>query len=106
MDGCRYDHDDMSLVDPSMNLLLCQLQELPCLSLVLICLGFIMRLIESTCPSLYLTNLDLLLYKRTEGTGKIHARLEASICVEFPSLWEIASFLKLIWRDIDGELDI
>ena len=36
LDGCRDDHDDMPLVDPSMNLPSCQLQELPCLSLVLL----------------------------------------------------------------------
>ena len=38
-------HDYMPLVDLSVNLLPCQLQELPCLSLVLIILEFIIRLI-------------------------------------------------------------
>ena len=36
VDGFIDDHDDLSLVDLSMNLPPCQLQELPCLSLVLI----------------------------------------------------------------------
>ena len=61
LDCCRYDHDDLPMVDPSMNLPPCQLQELPCLSLVLICLEFIICLIESACTSLLLTNLDPLL---------------------------------------------
>ena len=36
VDGFIDDHDDLSLVDLYMNLPPCQLQELPCLSLVLI----------------------------------------------------------------------
>ena len=35
LDECRYDHDDLPLVDPSMNLPPFQLQDMPCLSLVL-----------------------------------------------------------------------
>ena len=63
LDGYRDDHDDLPLVDPSMKLPPCQLQELNCLSLVLLCLEFIIRLIESTRTSLLLTNLDPLLCK-------------------------------------------
>ena len=61
LDACRYDYDEPSLVYPSMNILPCQLQELPCLRLVLIHLEYIIGLIESACPSLLLTNPDLLL---------------------------------------------
>ena len=61
LDGCRYDNNDMPLVDTSINLPPCQLHELPCLSLVLLRLEFIIRLIESACTSLLLTNLDPLL---------------------------------------------
>ena len=64
VDGCRDDHDKLPLVDPSMKFPPCQLQELPCLSLVLIHLEFIIRLIESACTSLLLPNLDPLLCKR------------------------------------------
>ena len=49
--GCRDDHDELPLGYPSMNLPPCQIQELPCLSLVLLCLEFIIGLIESACPS-------------------------------------------------------
>ena len=42
---CIDGHDDLTLVDPSMNLLTCQLQELPCFRLVLCCLEFIIHLI-------------------------------------------------------------
>ena len=45
LDDCRYDHDELTLVDTPMNLLLYQLHELPCLSLVLIHLEFIINLI-------------------------------------------------------------
>ena len=61
LDGRENDHDDLPLVDPPMNLPPCQLQDLPCLSLVLIHLEFIIRLIESACTILLLTNLDPLL---------------------------------------------
>ena len=79
LDEYGYDHDELPLVDPSMNLPPCQLQELPCLSLVLLRLEFIIRLIESTCTSLLLTNLDPLLYKSFEGICDIQVRLEAII---------------------------
>ena len=61
--GCRDNNDELPLVDLPMNLLPCQLQESPCLSLVLICLEFIIHLIERYFTSLLLTNLDPLLYK-------------------------------------------
>ena len=47
LDGFRDDHDELPLVDPSMNFPKFQLQELPCLSLVLIHLEFFRRLIEN-----------------------------------------------------------
>ena len=43
--GCRYDNDELTLVYMSMNLPPCQLQDIPCLSLVLLRLEFIIRLI-------------------------------------------------------------
>ena len=61
LDGCRDDNDELALVDPSMNLPPCQIQELPCLIFVLIYLEFIIHLIESAFTSLLLTNLDPLL---------------------------------------------
>ena len=82
LDSCRDDHDDLPLVDLSMNLPLCQLQELPCLILVLICLEFIIRLIESAYTSLLLINFDPLICKKIEGISDIHVRLETIICEE------------------------
>ena len=58
LDVSRYDHDDMPLGNPDMNLPLCHLQKLPKLSLVLLRLEFIIPFIESACPSLLLPNLD------------------------------------------------
>ena len=60
LDGCINDNDELLLVFLAMNLSPCQLQELPCLSLVLLCLEFIIGLIESACPSLLLPNPDTL----------------------------------------------
>ena len=45
LDGCRYDHDELPLDYPPMNLPPCQLQELPCLGRVLIRLEFVIGLI-------------------------------------------------------------
>ena len=67
LDVCRDDHDAMPLVDPSTKLPPCQLQELPCLSLVLLRLEFIIRLIESACTSLLLAKLDPLIFKQIGG---------------------------------------
>ena len=78
--GCRDDHDEMPLVYPYMNLSTCQLQELSCLSLVLIRLEFIIGLIESACPRLLLTNPDPLLCKIFEAFSYIDVRLESIIC--------------------------
>ena len=63
-----------------MNLLSFQLQKLPCLSIVLLCLEFTIRMIESACTSLHLTNLDPLLCKKIEVSSDIHVRLEVVIC--------------------------
>ena len=78
---CRDDHDDMPLVDLSMNLPPGQIQELPCLSLVLLPMEFIIRLIESACTSFIRTKLYLLLNKH-EGISDMHVRLESIICEE------------------------
>ena len=82
LDGFRDDNDELPLVDPSMNLPLCQLQEMPFLSLVLICLEFIIRLIESACTSLLLNNLYPILCKKFEVISDIHVILKAIICEE------------------------
>ena len=79
MDGCIDYHDDLTLVDPSMNLPPCQLQELPCLILVLIFLELIICLIESACTGLLLNNLDTLLCKKIEGISDIHVIIEAIV---------------------------
>ena len=76
------------------------------MSLVLLRLEFTTCLIEIACTSLLLTNLDPLLYKILDRISDIRVRLEAIICEELPSLWEITYHLKIIWRDRDGELDI
>ena len=80
LDGCRDYQYELPLVDPYMNFTPYQLQDLPCYILVLICLGFIIHLIESACTSLLLTNLDPLLCKNFKGISDIHMRLEAIIC--------------------------
>ena len=80
LDGCRDDHDDLTLVYLAMNLPPCQLQELPCLSLVLPILEFIIGLIESACTSLLLPNPDPLLCKFFEAFSDIDVRLEFIIC--------------------------
>ena len=87
LDGCRDDHDEMQLVYLSMNLPLCQLQKLTCLILVLICLEFIIRLIESACPSLFFPNPDPLLRTFFGAFSDIDVRLEAIIREEVPPLW-------------------
>ena len=61
LDVCKDDHDEIPLVDISMDLPPHKLQEMTCIKLVLICLEFIMHLIESACPSLLLPKLDYLL---------------------------------------------
>ena len=104
--GCRDDHDDLKLVDMSMNFPLCQLQELPCLSLVLLLLECIIRLIENACTSLFLTNPDPILCKKFKDISYIHMRLEAIMCEEWPPLREIRNHLKIIWRYRDRSLYI
>ena len=58
LDGYRDDYGELPLVYPSVTLPLCQLQDLPCLRLVLIFLELIIGLIESACPILLLPNPD------------------------------------------------
>ena len=106
MDVCRDDNGELPMGDPSMNILMCHLQELPCLILVLLRLEFTIRLTKSACPSLLITNLDPILYNFFEAPSDIHVRLEAIICEECPPLREITYHLQIIWRDRNGELDI
>ena len=86
MNGCRDDHDDLPLVYPSMDLPPCQLQELPCLSLVLLRLEFIIGLIESACLSLLLPNIQPLLCKFFKALSDIDVILESGIYKEGPPL--------------------
>ena len=51
LDGCKDDNDDLLLIDPTINLPKYQLQELSCLSLVLLRLEFIRGLIEALVPA-------------------------------------------------------
>ena len=53
LNGCRDDHDDLTMVDPYMNLMPCQLQEITFMSVFL---------------SLILPNLDPLLYKKLRAS--------------------------------------
>ena len=106
MDGCRNDHDELPLVDPAMKLPTFQLKDMPCLSLVLLSLEFIIQLIESTCPSLLLPNLDPILCNCFEGINEIHVILEAIIFEECPPLREITYHLQRVWREVNVELDI
>ena len=85
--GSRDDHYELPLGYPSMNLPACQIQELPCLSLVLLSLEFIIGLIESACPSLLIPNPDPLLCKKNEVFSDIDVILESIIFEEGPPLW-------------------
>ena len=105
LDGYRDDNDDLPLVYPAMNLPPCQLQDLPCLIIVLILLEFIISLIESACPILLLPNPDPLLRKFFEASSDIYMRLESIICEKSPPLLEVTNHLQRIWRNVDVELD-
>ena len=105
LDGCRYDHDELPLDYTAMKLPPCQLQELSCLSLVLLRLEFTIHLIESACPSLLVPNPDTLLRNCFEAFSDIEMRLEAIICEEGPPLWKFTNILQIIWRDRDVDLD-
>ena len=105
MDGYRDDHDELPLVYPSMNLPLFQIQKLPCFSLFLICLEFIIVLIESACASFLLPNPDPLLYKIFEAFNDIDVRLESIICEEVPPFWEVMNLRQEICRGGGVELD-
>ena len=80
LDGCKDDNDDLLLIDPTINLPKYQLQELSCLSLVLLRLEFITRFIESACTSLLFTKIYPLLCKCFEAFSETHMRLEYIIC--------------------------
>ena len=103
---CRDNHYDLPLGDPAMNLPPHNLQDLPCLSLVLLRLEFIICLIESACTSPPLPNLDTILCKKIEAFSDIHVVLEAILFEEFPPLREFTYNVQIIWRDIYVELDI
>ena len=105
MDGCRDDNDGLTLIYPAKNLPPCQLQELHCLSLVLIRLEFIIGLIESACPRPLLPNPDPLLYKCFKAFSDIDVRLESNICEEGPPLCEVMNHMQIIWRNRGVELD-
>ena len=92
LDGCRDDHDELTLVYPVRNLPQCQLQELPCLSLVLLCLEFIIGLIESDCPSLFLPNPDPLLRKIFKSFSDIGV-IFGLIREKGPPPWEVKNHL-------------
>ena len=51
LDGCRDDHDDLSLVDLEMYLMMNHIQGLPSLNPVLICLDFSYDLLKVFVPS-------------------------------------------------------
>ena len=87
LDGYKDDYDDIPVVYPAMNILPCQLHELPCLRLVLILLEFIICVIESTCHSLLLHNPDSLLQKDFEAFNGIDVILESIKCEKVPPLW-------------------
>ena len=74
-DGCINYHDELPMVYHSINIPPWKLQELPCLSLVLICLEFIIGLIESAFPSLLLPKSDPLLRNFFEAFSEISVRL-------------------------------
>ena len=103
--GCIYGHDELPLVYLTMNLPPFQLQDLPCLSLVLICLEFIIDLIESACTSLLFPNPDPLPRRFFQAFSYIYVRLESIICKEGPQLWQVMNHMQIIWRNIYVELD-
>ena len=105
LDVCRYDHDELQLVYLSMKLPPCQLQEMTCLSLVLLCLEFIIVLIEIDCPRFLFPNPYPLPWKISEAFSDINMRLQSIICEEGPPLWEVTNHLQIIWRNSGVELD-
>ena len=80
LDGFRDDHDELLLVYLAINLPPFQLQELPCLIPVLLCVEFIIVLIEIACPRLLITNPDPILRIFFEAFSDIDMRLEAIRC--------------------------
>ena len=96
LDGLRDDHDDLPLVDLSMNVPQLHLQDMPCLIRLLIRLERIIQLIESACPSLLLLTLDPLHCKKFEALSDINVRIEAIICGECPPLRKITYHLQII----------
>ena len=58
LDVCRDYCDKLLQVDTDMNFPPRHLKELPCIILVLLCLEFIIKLVESACPGLLFPNLD------------------------------------------------
>ena len=73
--------------------------------LFLLCLEFIIGLIESACPSLLITNPDPFLFNFLEAFSDVYLILESIICEEGLPLWEDMNNMHIIWRNIDAELD-
>ena len=99
LDVCKEFHNDLPLDYPAMHLLTCHLQDLPCKTIVLLKLEFILHLIENDCPSLLLPNFDHLFYKTIEDFSDIQVILEAIVSEEYPPLIESTYNLKRIYRD-------
>ena len=102
---CIDDHDDLSFVNLSMYLLLGHIQDLYCLNLSLICLGFITHLTGSSCTIILLTNLDTIVWKNAYAFNDIQVRLEAIIFEEGQPFIEIMYNFQRTWSEIDRELD-
>ena len=77
LDGCSDNHDDMKQVYLYMNLMMCNLNYLPCHLLILINLQFIERFIERTKPGLHLTNPDPIICKTFEAFSDFQEIFEA-----------------------------
>ena len=106
LDGCRENHDELPIVYLEIRLIPYYLWKLPCHLFVLLCLEFFICLIEISCPSLFLPNLDPIPCRNFEAFSKIHVILEAVICKELPPLREITYHLQRNLRDGDGDLGI
>ena len=92
-DGCRDDIDDLPVFYPGINLPTCQLQEIPCLSLVLLCLELIIGFIKPLLPSDSIPTLILSSAKYFEELNDIDVRLESIICDEGKPLQEVTNNL-------------
>ena len=101
LDGCRDYHDDLPLVYQEVNLPLWQIQDLPCLILVMLLLEFNIGLIESACPSLLLSKPDPILrfFSRPSVT------LTWNLNPPYVRKAHVTNHLQRIWKNIGVELD-